>query len=274
VSAPSVPPAAVRETPPPPSPPVSPTRPEPVANIEPEAFQVTSHERSNVVPLAAVAGGILLAIAVAVWLSSRASTVATPETPAETTATAAEPLPAPTGTASVATEPPAATPPAARPAPQADNGNQDDRLKMAPAGTPGGSGTMIGGLIGGTSTQSAATGDGRDDPGLQALVALTRRLSSREALDAPELEQLADAHSKACATAPIGSSCSSTATRLVQSTIDTVCGRKIGSPRLFNEQASLKRDIELNKCNSEYMRPLLDRMHQDAQDAIKKIKAG
>jgi hypothetical protein len=168
-----------------------------------------------------------------------------------------------------------ASPQPARPAPQADGGNQGDRLKMAPAGMPGGSGTMIGGLIGGTAEQSVRRADDASDADLQTLLSLTRRLSSRPRLLPSELGDVADAQTAACTGQAPTSACSTTASNAVDSMLDSVCGRLVGpAPSGTDEFARLAHDTKMAECRRPYLNLMLERMDMKAREAIRFIKPG
>jgi hypothetical protein len=174
-----------------------------------------------------------------------------------------------------ASVPAVTTQPADQPTAVQASGSQGDRLTMAPAGTPQGSATMVGGLLGGAGAQSAGRANDPNDADLQALLSLTQRLSSRTRLLPSELGEVADAHTTACAGQAPTSACSTTASNAVESMLDSVCGRLAGpAPSGTDEFAKLAYDNKMAECRRPYMNLMLDRLDRKAKDALRFIKPG
>lgn len=182
---------------------------------------------------AGVAAAIVVFVGVAIWMSSR------PDGAADNT---------------TSTSPP----PAANPTTPPANANTGS--------------SAISGLFNSTpSLKLPSSADG--EPGLKVLLGVARRLASADTLTPADLEQLAEAQSLACRGQEPTSACAETASGHVESTIKTVCGKKLGT-RPSDELGALRYDGQIAGCQQEYMTVLLDRMHREAQEAIKKIKAG
>ena len=202
---------------------------------------------------AGVAAAIVVFVGVAIWMSSRPD--GAPGTPTDTavdTSASATPVetPAPDDTA--------AAPPTASP--------------TAPAANSNGGSSAIGGLFNSTTPlKLPSSADG--EPGLKVLLGVARRLASADTLTPADLEQLAEAQSLACRGQAPTSACADTASAQVEYTIKTVCGKKLGT-RPSDELGALRYDGQIAGCQQDYMNVLLDRMHREAQEAIKKIKAG
>ena len=204
---------------------------------------------------AGVAAAIVVFVGVAIWMSSRPD--GAPDSSTDTVVdTGASATPAETPAPDIA----AAPPPAANP--------------TAPAANSTAGSGAISGLFNSTPPlKLPSSADG--EPGLKVLLGVTRRFANAETLTAADLEQLAEAQSLACRGQAPTSACAETASGHVDSTIKTVCTRKLGlGPRPADELGALKYDIQVNGCLQDYMKVVLDRMHREAKEAIGRIKAG
>ena len=225
---------------------------EPLRDFATPAASAASGQRTML--FAGVAAAIVVFVGVAIWMSSRPDGSLDTSTDAgvDTSASAAPAeTPAPDNTA--------APPPAASPA--------------APAANPNTGSSAISGLINGGTLTLPSAADG--EPGLKGLLGVTRRLAAADTLTAADLEELADAESRACRGQSPTSPCVETASGHVQSTIRTVCSRKLSlGQRPADELGALKYDRQINNCFQEYTTIMVDRMHRGAQEAIRNIKPG
>ena len=233
-------------TPPPEPPPREPSR-----DDSTPAPTAASGQRTML--FAGVAAAIVVFVGVAIWMSSRPD--GSPDTPTDavvdpSASTTPAEAPAPDNTA---TPPPAANP-------------------TAPAANSNTGSSAISGLFNSTPPlKLPSSADG--EPGLKALLGVTRRYANAETLTAADLEQLAEAQSLACRGQSPTSPCAETASGHVESTIKTVCGRKLGA-RPANELGALKYDTQISGCLQDYMTVVIDRMNREVQEAIGRIKAG
>jgi len=223
-----------------------PTVPEPLRDFATPASSTAGGQRAML--FAGVAAAIVVFVGVAIWMSSRPD--ASPETPADTVVDTS-----------------ASTPPAETPAP-------DNTTTPPPTANSNTGSRAISGLV--TSTPSLNLPSSADgEPGLKALLGVTRRFAGADTLTTADLEQLAEAESLACRGQAPTSECAETASAQVQSTVKTVCVRKLGlGARPADELGAIKYDIQINSCLGDYTKIVLDRMDREAKEAIRKIKAG
>jgi hypothetical protein len=238
--------SAAPPPPPPPEPEPEPPPQEPLRDFATPAPSTAGRQRT--MPFAGVAAAIVVLVGVAIWMSSRPD--GTADTPTDTVVDTS-----------------ASTPPAETPAP-------DNTPAPPPAANPNTGSSAISGLVNSTPALKLPSGaDG--EPGLKVLLGVTRQFANAETLTEDDLAQLAEAQSKACGGQARTSACAETASAHVESTIKTVCSRKLGlGARPAQEVGAIKYDMQVNGCLQDYMTVLLDRLHRDAQEAIRKIKAG
>ena len=224
--------------PPPPEPEPEPPPQEPLRDFTMPATSAASGQRTML--FASVAAAIVVLVGMAIWMSSRPDGALDTPTDAvvdtSATATPAE-TPAPDNT----TAPP--------PAPV--EGTASRAVRMAEAGQPGGSGSIL---------APFKRANIPDDSDLPALLALARELSDRPLLSAADLERLGDAQFKACPFSVDPTPCSKQADASIASLLESVCKRQ-ASP-------------DVSSCKSDYEFAILRRQSEKASEMLKRIKPG